>query len=98
MKQSPAIPWWDRIKNKLILSLSAVLILSFVLFGLICTFSFKANIIQQISNKNLQLSSSIKDEAESFLSTITNDLSSLANNLGEGEEWGLAQQKSLTAM
>jgi PAS domain S-box-containing protein len=95
MKQSSAIPWWDRIKNKLILSLSAVLILSFILFGLICTFSCKTNVIQQTGDKNAQLSSSIKEEAERFLSAIMDNLSSLANNLGEGEKWGPAQQEML---
>jgi len=95
MKQSSAIPWWDRIKNKLILSLTAVLILSFVLFGLICTFFFKTNVIQQISNKNAQLSANIKEESDLFLSVIMNDLSSLADILGEGENWGPQQEEIL---
>ncbi|MEW6380366.1 MAG: ATP-binding protein [bacterium] len=94
MKQSPTIPWRDKIKNKLIVSLSTVLILSLVLFGLICTFSFKNQVIQQIGSKNVQLATSIQEDAQSFLSVIMNDLSSLAGSLGEGGEL-ISQQEMM---
>ncbi|MEW5804064.1 MAG: ATP-binding protein [bacterium] len=96
MRHSSTVPWWDRIKNKLIISLSAVLVFSLILLGLICAISFKMNIIEQISNKNKQLSTNIKDGTDLFLSSIMNDLSSLAGTLGEeGDLWGDQQQEIL---
>ena len=95
MKHSPTIPWWDKIKNKLIVSLSAVLIVSLTLFGLICAFSFKAQLIQQIGNKNIQLAAGLQEDAESFLSAIMTELNSLASSLGEGGGDLAAQQEMM---
>ena len=81
MKTGPSIPWWEKIKNKLLLSLGITFVTSLILFGGICISLIKTDAIQQVSKTNLELSHEIKETTEEFLSSIMTNLFSLANNL-----------------
>lgn len=90
------IPWWDRIKNKLIISLSLVFGLALLVFSSICLFSLKKDTLHQISNENIQISNNIKEKIDLFLSSTMNDLLSLANQLGNQEDWEYQQEELFT--
>jgi len=86
-----SIVWYKKIKKKLIISINLIFIISFILFSFICSFYFKTYIIQEITNKNIQLSTKIKETSDFFLSSIINDLFSLADQLAERENWEYQQ-------
>jgi len=91
MEKSHSIVWCKKIKKKLIISINLIFIISFIFFSFICAFCFKTQIIQEITQKNIQLSANIKKKSELFLSSIINDLFSLADHLAEKENWEYQQ-------
>jgi len=92
MEKSHSIVWCKKIKKKLIISINLIFIISLIFFSFICSFCFKAYIIQEITNKNIELSTNIKEKNELFLSSIINDLFSLADHLAERENWEYQQE------
>ncbi|MGA1874952.1 MAG: ATP-binding protein [bacterium] len=91
MKNSLDIPWWDKIKNKLLISLILTFTILLTIFSFICLSYFKKCAIQDTGAHNLRVLTDIKEKTESFISSIMNDLFSLASNLEKSENWEYQQ-------
>jgi len=77
----------DRIRLNPLLSLDIIFIISFIIFSIFCLILIKSTALKKNYQKNLHLSNTIKEETEFFLSSIMNDLSSIATKLGKFENW-----------
>jgi len=77
----------DRIKLNPLISLDIIFIISLIIFSIICMIFTKSKTLRKNYQKNLQLSNTIKTETEFFLSSIMQDLFSIAKKLGKLENW-----------